>query len=71
MMTMSAHVFECVEWAGGDAHLGGDDITGRTLTYFTRVFQKKTGKDMTKDAKVRLCLHFVLLAASSVHRSYR
>ena len=30
---------------------GGDDITDRTLTYFTRVFQKKTGKDITTDSK--------------------
>jgi heat shock protein 5 len=30
---------------------GGDDITDRTLTYFARVFQKKTGKDMTADTE--------------------
>lgn len=40
------------------ADLGGVDFTERLLTYFMRVFAKKTGADMTKVrpvARVRLC----------------
>lgn len=35
---------------------GGNDITDRTLTYFARVFQKKTGMDVTSDAKAMIRL---------------
>ena len=45
LLTLDDGLFEVIA-TGGDTHLGGGDFTERTLTYFTRVFQKKTGTIM-------------------------
>lgn len=35
----------------GDTHLGGEDFDNRIIQYFIKLHKKKTGKDVSKDAK--------------------
>jgi len=35
----------------GNTHLGGEDFDQRTMSYFIKLFEKKTGKSMAKDKR--------------------
>ena len=35
----------------GDTHLGGEDFDQRVMEYFIKLYKKKTGKDIRKDAR--------------------
>ena len=50
VLTIDDGVFEVLA-TNGDTHLGGEDFDQRVMTYLTKVFKKKTGKDPTTDAK--------------------
>ena len=43
-------VFE-VKSTAGDTHLGGEDFDNRMVTHFTQEFQRKTGKDISKNKR--------------------
>lgn len=48
LLTIDNGVFEVVATAG-DTHLGGEDFDQRVMEYLIKSFNKKTGKDITKD----------------------
>merc|ERR1711927_79241 len=48
LLTIDNGVFEVVA-TSGDTHLGGEDFDQRTMQHFVKIFQKKHGKDMSKD----------------------
>ena len=48
ILTIDNGVFEVVS-TSGDTHLGGEDFDQRLAEHFTKVFKKKTGKDISKD----------------------
>jgi len=50
ILTIDDGIFEVVSTAG-DTHLGGEDFDQRLADHFTKVFKKKTGKDISKDAR--------------------
>lgn len=50
ILTIDDGVFEVVSTAG-DTHLGGEDFDQRLAEHFTKIFKKKTGKDLSKDNK--------------------
>ncbi|EGC39435.1 hypothetical protein DICPUDRAFT_52641 [Dictyostelium purpureum] len=50
VLSIEEGVFE-VKSTNGDTHLGGEDFDQRIMKHFLSVFQKKTGKDASKDKK--------------------
>ncbi|KYQ90769.1 heat shock protein Hsp70 family protein [Tieghemostelium lacteum] len=50
VLTIEKGVFEVLS-TNGDTHLGGEDFDQRVMKHFLSVFQKKTGKDASKDKK--------------------
>jgi heat shock protein 5 len=50
ILTIDDGVFEVVA-TNGDTHLGGEDFDQRVMEYMIKTFQKKTGKDASKDKK--------------------
>ncbi|KAF2068825.1 hypothetical protein CYY_009852 [Polysphondylium violaceum] len=50
VLTIDKGVFEVLS-TNGDTHLGGEDFDQRVMKHFLSVFQKKTGKDASKDKK--------------------
>ncbi|KAK5577919.1 hypothetical protein RB653_002867 [Dictyostelium firmibasis] len=50
VLSIEDGVFE-VRSTNGDTHLGGEDFDQRVMKHFLSVFQKKTGKDASKDKK--------------------
>jgi len=50
ILTIDDGVFEVVA-TNGDTHLGGEDFDQRTMDYLLKTFQKKSGKDASKDKK--------------------
>merc|ERR1712012_1508221 len=57
----------------GDTHLGGEDFDQRVMQHFIKLFQKKHGKDMTKDKrsiqKLRREVEKTKRALSSTHQA--
>merc|ERR1711974_268111 len=50
LLTIDNGVFEVVA-TNGDTHLGGEDFDQRVMGHFMKIFQKKHGKDMSKDKR--------------------
>ena len=48
LLTIDNGVFEVLA-TNGDTHLGGEDFDQRVMQHFMKIFQKKHGKDMSKD----------------------
>jgi heat shock protein 5 len=72
LLTIDNGVFEVVA-TNGDTHLGGEDFDQRVMEHFIKVFNKKTGKDMTKDKrslqKLRKEVEKTKRALSSTHQA--
>jgi heat shock protein 5 len=72
LLTIDNGVFEVVA-TNGDTHLGGEDFDQRVMEHFMKVFNKKTGKDMTKDKrsiqKLRKEVEKTKRALSSTHQA--
>merc|ERR1712066_84601 len=71
LLTIDSGVFEVVA-TNGDTHLGGEDFDQRVMQHFMKVFQKKHGKDMSKDKravqKLRREVEKTKRALSSTHQ---
>ena len=52
LLSIEDSFFEVLATAG-DTHLGGEDFDNRIVDYFLDVFQRRTGKDASKDPKAR------------------
>jgi len=50
LLTIDNGVFEVLA-TNGDTHLGGEDLDQRVMQHFMELFQKKHGKDMSKDKR--------------------
>merc|ERR1712062_769926 len=50
LLTIDNGVFEVVA-TNGDAHLGGEDFDQRVMEHFIKLYKKKKGKDLRKDAR--------------------
>ena len=50
VLTIEDGVFEVLA-TNGDTHLGGEDFDNRLIDHFVKLYKKKTGKDVTKDAR--------------------
>lgn len=50
LLTIDNGVFEVVA-TNGDTHLGGEDFDQRVMDHFIKLYKKKTGKDIRKDAR--------------------
>merc|ERR1712022_85377 len=50
LLTIDNGVFEVVA-TNGDTHLGGEDFDQRVMQHFMKIFNKKAGKDMSKDKR--------------------
>jgi molecular chaperone DnaK (HSP70) len=48
LLTVDNGIFEVMA-TDGDTHLGGEDFDQRVTEYFSKIFKKKTGVDITKD----------------------
>jgi len=48
VLTIDDGVFEVIA-TSGDTHLGGEDFDQRLAEHFTKIFKKKTGKDIRSD----------------------
>merc|ERR1712224_407743 len=72
LLTIDNGVFEVVA-INGDTHLGGEDFDQRVMEHFIKVFNKKTGKDMSKDKrslqKLRKEVEKTKRALSSTHQA--
>jgi len=72
LLTIDNGVFEVVA-TNGDTHLGGEDFDQRVMEHFMKVFNKKTGKDMSKDKrsiqKLRKEVEKTKRALSSTHQA--
>jgi heat shock protein 5 len=72
LLTIDQGVFEVVA-TNGDTHLGGEDFDQRVMQHFMKVFQKKNGKDMSKDQrsvqKLRREVEKAKRALSSTHQA--
>jgi len=72
LLTIDNGVFEVVA-TNGDTHLGGEDFDQRVMEHFIKVFNKKTGKDMSKDKrslqKLRKEVEKTKRALSSTHQA--
>merc|ERR1711899_548727 len=71
LLTIADGVFEVVS-TNGDTHLGGEDFDQRVMQHFMKIFQKKHGKDMSKDKravqKLRREVEKTKRALSSTHQ---
>merc|ERR1712232_1178599 len=71
LLTIDNGVFEVVA-TNGDTHLGGEDFDQRVMQHFIKIFQKKHGKDMSKDKraiqKLRREVEKTKRALSSTHQ---
>merc|ERR1712232_1218244 len=71
LLTIDNGVFEVVA-TNGDTHLGGEDFDQRVMSHFIKIFQKKHGKDMSKDKraiqKLRREVEKTKRALSSTHQ---
>merc|ERR1712135_224770 len=71
LLTIDNGVFEVVA-TNGDTHLGGEDFDQRVMQHFIKLFQKKHGKDMSKDKrsiqKLRREVEKTKRALSSAHQ---
>eukprot|EP00435_Cladocopium_sp_Y103_P015621 s3418_g3.t2 len=72
LLTIDNGVFEVVA-TNGDTHLGGEDFDQRVMQHFMKIFQKKHGKDMSKDKrsiqKLRREVEKTKRALSSTHQA--
>merc|ERR1719510_1888153 len=72
LLTIDNGVFEVVA-TNGDTHLGGEDFDQRVMEHFMKIFQKKHGKDMSKDKraiqKLRREVEKTKRALSSAHQT--
>merc|ERR1719236_110518 len=72
LLTIDRGIFEVVA-TSGDTHLGGEDFDQRVMEHFIKVFQKRTGKDMSKDKravqKLRKEVEKTKRALSSTHQA--
>lgn len=72
ILTIDNKVFEVVA-TSGDTHLGGEDFDQRVMQHFMKIFQKKHGKDMSKDKravqKLRREVEKTKRALSSSHQA--
>merc|ERR1712195_336503 len=72
LLTIDNGVFEVLA-TNGDTHLGGEDFDQRVMQHFIKIFQKKHGKDMTKDKrsvqKLRREVEKAKRALSSTHQA--
>merc|ERR1712125_159445 len=72
LLTIDNGVFEVLA-TSGDTHLGGEDFDQRVMQHLVRVFQKKHGKDMSKDKramqKLRREVEKTKRALSSTHQA--
>merc|ERR1711972_816047 len=72
LLTIDNGVFEVVA-TSGDTHLGGEDFDQRTMQHYVKIFQKKRGKDMSKDKralqKLRREVEKAKRALSSAHQA--
>merc|ERR1712203_43920 len=72
LLTIDNGVFEVVA-TSGDTHLGGEDFDQRTMQHFVKIFEKKHGKDMSKDKralqKLRREIEKAKRALSSAHQA--
>merc|ERR1712093_875167 len=72
LLTIDNGVFEVVA-TNGDTHLGGEDFDQRVMQHFIKIFNKKTGKDMSKDKrslqKLRKEVEKTKRALSSTHQA--
>merc|ERR1711904_306273 len=72
LLTIDNGVFEVVA-TNGDTHLGGEDFDQRTMQHLVKIFQKKHGKDMSKDKralqKLRREVEKAKRALSSAHQA--
>jgi len=50
LLTIDEGVFEVLA-TSGDTHLGGEDFDNRIIEHFSKIFKKKSGKDVSSDAK--------------------
>ncbi|CAN0437481.1 unnamed protein product, partial [Ectocarpus sp. 12 AP-2014] len=50
LLTIDDGVFEVLA-TNGDTHLGGEDFDQRVMQYFIKLFNRKTGTDITADVK--------------------
>ncbi|KAI8915076.1 heat shock protein 70 family [Entophlyctis helioformis] len=50
VLTIEDGVFEVLA-TNGDTHLGGEDFDNRLIAHFVQLYKKKTGKDVSKDAR--------------------
>merc|ERR1711939_1016324 len=50
LLTIDNGVFEVLA-TSGDTHLGGEDFDQRVMQHLMKVFQRKHGKDMSKDKR--------------------
>ena len=50
LLTIEEGIFE-VKATAGDTHLGGEDFDNNLLDHFKKEFQKKTGLDISEDAR--------------------
>jgi len=50
LLTIDNGVFEVVS-TNGDTHLGGEDFDQRVMEHFIKLYKKKKGKDLRKDAR--------------------
>merc|ERR1712203_513528 len=71
LLTIDNGVFEVVA-TNGDTHLGGEDFDQRVMAHFMKIFEKKHGKDMSKDKravqKLRREVEKTKRALSSTHQ---
>merc|ERR1711904_758024 len=72
LLTIDNGVFEVVA-TNGDTHLGGEDFDQRVMEHFIKVFNKKSGKYMSKDKralqKLRKEVEKTKRALSSTHQA--
>merc|ERR1712232_1416232 len=72
LLTIDHGVFEVIA-TSGDTHLGGEDFDQRVMQHFIKIFNKKHGKDMTKDKravqKLRREVEKAKRALSSMHQA--
>merc|ERR1712151_1243190 len=73
LLTIDNGVFEVLA-TSGDTHLGGEDFDQRVMQHFIKTFQKKTGKDISRDKratqKLRREVEKAKRAFSSVHQTH-
>merc|ERR1712110_236410 len=50
LLTIDNGVFEVIS-TNGDTHLGGEDFDQRVMEHFIKLYKKKKGKDLRKDAR--------------------